>query len=282
MKWKAVCTVQVKRLRIVVEFRSKPTLLANWIERTMNNNIYLWQLNVLGDVQHVSGPSGLVSAAGWQSNIKVSKAACCPTCFEQTHFVLSCQMAHDHCRPGVTCCSSLVKETKLFNIPPSCSELQYTCITACSMEAMHSVHPSCLIACAWSDTTALCYRFLVSLSHKQVGGLAQINQSTNQWMWGKAPVQSEQPKPQVLFWNAQGSQQMEWKVPVNVHLLKVDNGILFCKCSSPGLCSIQITLLNPGIIMLSQPPNRGDVESDKLLSPSHLYQINSILLMGLD
>ena len=40
-------------------------------------------------------------------NIKVSKAAHCPTCFKEALLVSSCEMVHNHCGPG-------------FNLPQCC------------------------------------------------------------------------------------------------------------------------------------------------------------------
>ena len=137
----------MQKLQMVVQFRSKLTLLAKWTERTMNKNIYLRQFNVLGDALYASTPSELVSAAGWQRNVKVSKAARCPTCFEQAHFALSCQMASDYCRPGVTVCSSVVKETKLHvSHTPMLLQTQMH-MHYCFFNGSHALHSSKLLDC---------------------------------------------------------------------------------------------------------------------------------------
>ena len=62
----------------------------------------------------------------------------------------TCRLAHNHCGPRITWCTSVVKEIEQFNLPQCCSELK--CINVSSTEATLSVDPSCLIAHAGPHT----------------------------------------------------------------------------------------------------------------------------------
>ena len=69
---------------------------------------------------------------------KGDKAAPCPSCFEQGISVSECRLDFHHCGPGVSWCTTTIKETKQrdINLPACCS-----CLASVSLTSMNTIYP---------------------------------------------------------------------------------------------------------------------------------------------